>query len=137
MGILSNDEWGTSPSPGVVKTINEWMGKRMVDNQKDDLDGFGTASSNCNSWQKKPSKFKFRKGDEIKFSNTSFFIYEITESYVTIHIRKKYATAELMGFMDKFYDAFYIGPMLDWIDGVHLTFKKKDDEYTKSKTSGG
>lgn len=77
----------------------------------------------------KPSgKFKFNRGDEIKFDRSKFFIYEATENYVTIHIRASLATAKLMEFMDKHYDAVYIGPMIQWQSGAHLTFKRKRDE---------
>lgn len=69
--------------------------------------------------------FKFGKGDEIKFDKSSFFVYEVTKNYVTIHILKKLVTAKLMEFMESQYDAVYVGPVLDWIDGSHVTFKRK------------
>lgn len=75
-------------------------------------------------------KFMFRKGDRIVYETTfdkaELFIYEYTQDYVTIAIRKKYISAALMQFMDTNCDAVYIGPMIDWIDSVHLTFKRKD-----------
>ncbi len=71
-------------------------------------------------------QFKFRVGDEIQFNKTTFFIYECNEHYVTIHIRKKYITADSMKFMENFYDAVYHGPVLDWMDGSHVTFKRKN-----------
>jgi hypothetical protein len=70
-------------------------------------------------------KFKFRKGDEVKFNDTRFHIYECNADYVTINIRKKYATADLMQFMETRFDAVYTGPMLNWTEGSHLTFKRK------------
>ena len=72
-----------------------------------------------------PDKFNFSKGDGVKFSDTTFHVYEVTDDYVTIMIRKKYVTAKLMQFMDTYYDAVYIGPMIEWTDGAHVTFKRK------------
>lgn len=72
-----------------------------------------------------PSKFVFRRGDEIKFDRSKFYIYEATKNFVTISIRESLATASLMEFMDKHYDAVYIGPMIQWQSGAHLTFKRK------------
>ena len=74
---------------------------------------------------KPPSKFKFSKGEAIKFSDTTFHVYEKSDNYVTICIRKKYATAMLMEFMETFYEAVYIGPMVNWTEGSHLTFRWK------------
>lgn len=73
-----------------------------------------------------PNLFKFSRGDEIKFDKSSFFIYEVTENYVTIHISKKLVTAKLMEFMERRYNAVYVGPMLDWLNGSHVTFKRKN-----------
>lgn len=73
----------------------------------------------------KPTKFKFSKGEAIKFPNGVFHIYEITENYVTINILKKLITASLMEFMESQYDAVYNGPALEWIHGTHITFKRK------------
>lgn len=73
----------------------------------------------------KPTKFQFTKGQKILFSDTTFYVYEVSENYVTINILKKYATAMLMEFMENHYDAVYTGPMTEWTDGSHLTFKRK------------
>lgn len=74
---------------------------------------------------KKRDKFKFNKGNGIKFDKDVLYIYEATDNYVTIRTKKKYATAKLMEFMDFMYDAVYTGPMLEWADDTHLTFKRK------------
>lgn len=82
------------------------------------------APSKRNLW-KPPSRFKFSQGDVIKFSDTTFHVHETSNNYVTIRIRKKYATAKLIEFMEVVYEAVYIGLTVDWADGIHLTFKKK------------
>jgi len=92
---------------------------------QDNDDIFGNDSPEVPLFRKNLEKFKFSKGDSIKFSNTTFHIYEATRNYVTIHILKKYATAELMEFMRTRHDAVYIGPILEWTDGAHLTFRRK------------
>lgn len=86
------------------------------------LDDFGDQATTPKF---KRVKFKFGKGDRIKFDKTEFFIYEVTENYVTINIMKKYVTAKLMEFMESRYNAVYHGPMIDWGNSyVHVTFKK-------------
>lgn len=91
---------------------------------KDNDDIFNESVTTPPTW-KPVSRFLFGKGDAILFSNTTLHIYEVTDDYVTINVIKKYATAKLMQFMNTTYDAVYIGPMIEWIDGVHLTFKRK------------
>ena len=72
-----------------------------------------------------PDKFKFTRGEELKFQGAKFYIYEVTENFVTVHIRESLATASFMEFMDKHYDAVYIGPMIQWQSGSQFTFKRK------------
>lgn len=76
------------------------------------------------SWKPK-SKFEFWQGNKIEFADTKFHVYRATEDYVTIMIRKMDVDANLMQFMDNVYDAVYVGPMIEWTDGVHVTFKRK------------
>lgn len=76
------------------------------------------------SWKPK-NKFEFWQGNKIEFANTHFHVYRATEDYVTIMIRKKDVDANLMQFMDNVYDAVYIGPMIENMDGAHVTFRRK------------
>lgn len=74
----------------------------------------------------KPSvKFRFKVGDALKIGHTAAHVYEIEGDYVTILVRKQLATAQLMNIMDVEHNVLYVGPMLDWVDGAHLTFKRK------------
>lgn len=92
---------------------------------KDNDDIFNESFSPPPSWKPK-SKFEFWQGDKIHFNGAMFHIYRATEDYVTIMIRKMDVDANLMQFMDTTYDAVYIGPMIEWTDGVHVTFKRKN-----------
>lgn len=74
--------------------------------------------------QFKKDKFKFKKGDEIKYPGGRFFIYNVTESYVTIFITAIQVTAPLMEHMEKVYGALYNGPVIDGFEGCHVTFRK-------------
>ena len=88
-------------------------------------DIFGDSKEYVAPTFKPKSKFKFSKGQEIKFQDRGMYVYEIAGDYVTIRVIKKLITASLMAFMDEVYDAVYNGPVLEWSDGAHVTFKRK------------